>query len=430
MNIFIAILALSFLIIVHEFGHFIVAKLSGIKVHEFALFMGPKLFSVQRGETTYSIRSIPLGGYVKMEGEEEASEDSRAFNKKPIPVRAAVIAAGPIMNLITALIIIIFITFFTGYHTTKISVIDTTSAAAEARLQQGDEITKFDKKTVYNMIDLQLFMAFTKGKSVEVEYIRNGETRYTTLTPEIIPKNRYIIGFSPKKGYGEDSNIVQTVNEESPAYAAGLRPGDRIIRMGNTPINNNREIREFMKTNGGNPVDVGVLRDGKEEKLSITPIMDKNEEQYNIGILFADEQGGLAQNIKHSFIYAYSNARNVYYSFVGLATGRFSLRQTSGPVGIVVAIGDVVQQSPSLFAIILNLLSVTAFISINLGLFNLIPFPALDGSKLLLLGIEGIRKKAIPPEKEAYISLVGFVLLIMLMIFATSNDILRLLGKG
>ena len=118
MQILIAILALSFLIIIHELGHFTVAKLSGIKVHEFALFMGPKIFSVQKGETTYTLRLVPIGGYVRMEGEEQASEDSRAFNKKPIPVRMAVIAAGPIMNIIVAIILVFIVISSNGYNST------------------------------------------------------------------------------------------------------------------------------------------------------------------------------------------------------------------------------------------------------------------------------------------------------------------------
>lgn len=430
MNTIVALLVLSFLIIVHEFGHFIVAKLSGIKVDEFSVFMGPKLFSVKKGETLYSFRLIPMGGYVKMEGEESASTDDRAYNKKPILVRAAVIAAGPIMNLIIALIIIVGMTFAGGYNTTRISLLDPTSSAAQAGLQKGDEVLRYAGKRIYTMTDLQMFMIFTGGKPSEMEYIRDGETKVTTVTPETIPKNRYIIGFIPSKSYGEGSNVVQGVNAGSNAGEAGLKAGDTIIRLNDKPVTNNREIRDFMSLNGGKPIDVWILRDGREQKLVIEPVSDKNEEQYVMGLLFSEEKGGFLQTIKQSFINAYSTSRNIYYSLVALITGKFNLNQMSGPVGIVVAIGDVVQQSPDLWYGFLNLLAVISFISINLGLFNLIPFPALDGSKLLLLAIEGIRRKALPPEKEALISMIGFGLLMLMTIFATANDILRLMGKG
>lgn len=430
MNILIALLALSFLIIVHEFGHFIVAKLSGIKVQEFALFMGPKLFGIQRGETLYSIRSIPLGGYVKMEGEEEASEDSRAYNKKPVLVRAAVIAAGPVMNLITALVIIFIITSTTGYHTTKIGIIDTTSASAQAGLMKGDTVVSYGDKRVYNMMDLQVFMLYNKGKPVDVKYIRDGKEGHVTVAPEIIPKNRYIIGFSPKVAFGEGSNIVGAVSPDSSAYQAGLRQNDKIIMLNSTKITNNKEIRDFMNKNADAPVKITVLRDNKTETFEAKPMMDKNEEQYNIGFGFIDAPASFKNSFKESVIYSYAISRNIYYQLLGLITGVFSMSQMSGPVGLVSAIGDVVEQSPSKILAILNLLNFSALISINLGIFNLIPFPALDGSKLLILAIEGIRKKALPPEKEAFITMIGFVLLIMLMIFATSNDILRMLGRG
>ena len=430
MNILIALLSLSFLIIIHEFGHFTVAKLSGIKVHEFALFMGPKLFSIQRGETMYSIRLIPLGGYVKMEGEEEASEDSRAFNKKPVLVRAAVIAAGPIMNLLTALVIILIITSTSGYHTTKIGIIDTTSASAQAGIREGDTIVNYGDKRVYNMLDLQVFMLYNKGKPVDVKFIRNGKEEHATVAPEIIPKNRYIIGFTPKEPFGEGSNIVNAVFEDSAAYQAGLRPNDRIIMINASAISNNRDIRNFMNKNAGVPINMTVQRNNKTELIEIKPFMDKNDEQYNIGFGFVDEPASMGNSVKESFIYAYAISRNIYYQLLGLLTGVFSMSQMAGPVGLVSAIGNVVEQSPNIMLAVLNLLSFTALISINLGLFNLIPFPALDGSKLLLLAIEGIRRKALPPEKEAFITMIGFALLIMLMIFATSNDILRLLGKG
>lgn len=428
MQFVLAIIALSFLIIIHELGHFLVAKFSGIKVHEFALFMGPKLFSIQRGETMYSLRAIPLGGYVKMEGEEEASEDARAFNRKPVLVRAAVIAAGPIANLVTAIIIITILTMVSGYSTTRLSSVEPTSAAQEAGLKPGDTIVRYDNKSILHPADLSLFLFGTKGKPVEVEAIRDGKSFTTRLSPEIIAQNRYILGFRPNKAYGEGSNIVKAVEEDSPAYAAGLRPGDKIVRINATVIANNKDIRNFLNGNKGEAVKVTVEREGKQLSFSANPVMTKDQEQYDIGMEFERSSGGIVNSVKNSAILTYSISRNVYYSLAWLVSGKVSFNQLSGPVGIVNTIGDVVQQSPTLLVKTLSLLNLTAFISINLGLFNLVPFPALDGSKLIILLIEGVRRKAIPPEKEAMISLIGLALLVMLMIFATYNDLLRLIS--
>lgn len=430
MQTLVAILTLSFLIIIHEFGHFIVAKLSGIKVLEFSLFMGPKLLSVQKGETHYSIRLIPLGGYVKMEGEEEASDDERAYNKKPLGIRAAVLAAGPFMNLIAAVIIIVLLSSLTGYSTTRIEVVDPTSGTYEAGIREGDVIVSYDNKRIFHPADIYLFLFGTKGEPAEIEVMRQGEKKTFTVAPEVIPKNRYIIGFTPKKSFGDESNIIGNIDPNSPAYQAGLRPEDEIVMLDDTTVANNREIREFMNRSSGKAVKVTVMRDGQKLQFETVPITDVNEEQYDIGVYFASAKGNFIETVKYSFRYAYSVARNVMYSIIWLVTGRVSLSQLSGPIGIVGVIGDVVEQSPTFFEKFIGVFSLASFISINLGLVNLVPFPALDGSKLLLLAVEGIRKKPIPPEKEAFISFIGFVFLIILMIFSTYNDILRRVTGG
>ncbi len=431
MQIILAIVALSFLIIVHEFGHFIVAKLSGIKVHEFSLFMGPKLFGVMKGETLYSVRLIPLGGFVRMEGEEQASEDERAFNRKPLLVRAAVIAAGPVMNLIVAVVIIAVITSFTGFNTTKVSNVFKGSPAYNSGLKAGDVLVSYDGKRVYQPMDIFSFLFASKGKTAAAEILRDGKTLSLSITPEVIQGNRYILGFGAKEPYGENSNVVSSVGQNTPAEKAGLKPGDEITKLNDKTISTKQDISNYLKENRDKPVAITVLRNGSAVRLNeIVPVQEKGQEQYDLGVLFSHEYGSGFTVVKQSFFYCYSTARSVYYSLAWLITGTVSLNQMMGPVGIVSTIGDVVKQSPTVLDIVLNLLSITAFISINLGIFNLIPFPALDGSKLLLLLIEGIRRKAIPPEKEAFISMVGLVLLILLMIFATSNDIMRIFGKG
>lgn len=431
MNILIAILALSFLIIVHELGHFAVAKLTGIKVHEFSLFMGPKLFSFQKGETVYSVRAVPLGGFVKMEGEEQESTDARAFNRKPLHVRAAVIAAGPIMNILVAVLILSIALSFTGYNTTTVEQVVPDSPAYKIGIQKGDVITGYSQKKIYHPMDMFLFLFGTKGKPAQIDWMRDNQTYSDTITPEIIAENRYILGFSTESEYGADSNVVKTVDAGYPSFEAGLQPGDVIVRLNDREVASKKEIRNYLSENKDKPLTVWVRRNGEEKPLKkVVPVMQKAPEQYDMGIAFESRRGDFADIVKNSVVYSYSIARNVYYSLSWLLTGKISLTQMSGPVGIVNTIGDVVEKSPTMLFKIVNLFYLIALISINLGLFNLIPFPALDGSKLLLIVVEGVRRKAIPPEKEAFISMVGFVLLIMLMIFTTYNDILRIFGGG
>lgn len=432
MQILIAILVLSFLIIIHEFGHFIVAKLSGIKVLEFSLFMGPKLFGVQKGETLYSVRLIPLGGFVRMEGEEQASDDDRAFNKKPILTRAAVIAAGPVMNIIAAVALYAVLFSFTGYSTNILGTVEANSPAAKTGLKTNDQIVRYDGKRVYDSLDMVAFLYASKGQPANIEVVRDGQKINSVITPQIYPEQtRYLLGFTPKAAEGKDSNAVASVSPNSPAAAIGLQENDKIVRINDKTISNRLEINDYLNENQDKPVIVTVVREGKEITLgTTTPIQQKIQEQYILGFDFQTIKGGFASTVKQSFISGYSTARQTYYSLLWLVTRQVSAKNMMGPVGIVSSIGAVVQQSPGVSDAILNLLKFTALISINLGTFNLIPFPALDGSKLILLLVEAVRRRPVPPEKEAAITMVGFVLLIMLMIFTTSNDILRLFNKG
>ncbi|WP_027629500.1 RIP metalloprotease RseP [Ruminiclostridium cellobioparum] len=430
MGIVLAILALSFLIIIHELGHFMVAKAFKVRVNEFSLFMGPKLFSFQKGETLYSLRLIPLGGYVKMEGEEEASEDDRAYNKKPIGVRAAIIAAGPLMNILTALVFAFIIISQTGYFTTQIKDIVPGSAAEKYDLRVGDKLQKYNGKTLFNVNDLGIFSYPLTNESITLQYERNGVSKTVELTPE---RENFILGFTPLQDEleGPDSNVVKAVSDNSPAIKAGLKVNDRIVEINGADIRTRKDIRDILQQNQDKNVNILVERAGELQKLKpVVPLKSKNPEYYAIGILdFVHEKGSIGSTIKEAAKYNIFISRSIYYSLGWLFTGTVPASELMGPVGITTTISNEVAESQSLKETVIRLLSITTMISINLGLVNLIPFPALDGSKLVLLLIEGIRKKPLNPEKEALITMVGMVILIMLMLYATFNDILRI-GKG
>ncbi|EMS74110.1 RIP metalloprotease RseP [Ruminiclostridium cellobioparum] len=430
MGIVLAILALSFLIIIHELGHFMVAKAFKVRVNEFSLFMGPKLFSFQKGETLYSLRLIPLGGYVKMEGEEEASEDDRAYNKKPIGVRAAIIAAGPLMNILTAIVFAFIIISQTGYFTTQIKDIVPGSAAEKYDLRVGDKLQKYNGKTLFNVNDLGIFSYPLTNESITLQYERNGVSKTVELTPE---RENFILGFTPLQDEleGPDSNVVKAVSDNSPAIKAGLKVNDRIVEINGADIRTRKDIRDILQQNQDKNVNILVERAGELQKLKpVVPLKSKNPEYYAIGILdFVHEKGSIGSTIKEAAKYNIFISRSIYYSLGWLFTGTVPASELMGPVGITTTISNEVAESQSLKETVIRLLSITTMISINLGLVNLIPFPALDGSKLVLLLIEGIRKKPLNPEKEALITMVGMVILIMLMLYATFNDILRI-GKG
>jgi regulator of sigma E protease len=430
MNIVIAFIAFNFIVLVHEFGHFIVAKASGIKVLEFSLFMGPRIFSVKKGETVYSLRMFPILAYVKMEGEEERSTSDRAFNRKPLAARAAVIAAGPLMNLLIAVLLLTIVFSFTGFDTTEITHVDDNSPAFISDIRSDDRIISYNGKRVYKPMEVLQFLYVSKGIPAEVELIRNGRVITRNLVPvEIPPEKKYMFGFTVAETTGENSNLLHSVSPGTPAEGAGLMKGDRIVALDGTKIKTKDDIDKFMKNHDGSSIKVTVLRGGNEMILDITPILQEMPAGYYLGLEFAVRKGTIFETVKHTFVFTYSTVRSVAYSIAWLISGTVSINQVMGPVGIVSTIGTVVQQSRArLTDLIINLLNVTAMISIALGATNLIPFPALDGSKLLLLAVEGIRRKPLPPEKEAFITMVGFVLLIILAIVTFYNDLARILG--
>jgi regulator of sigma E protease len=432
MQIVLAFVALNFIMIVHELGHFIAAKKFGIKVLEFSLFIGPKIFSITRGETQYTLRLFPIIAYVKMEGEEEVSGSDRAFYKKPLYARAIVAAAGSFANILSAVVILTIIFSIMGYQTNTLDAVGKDSPAAKIGLQKGDTIVKYGGKSVLQPTDALTFLYATKGKPSEITVKRNGHIITSSITPEIIPASEaYKIGFSPKEDSGPDSNVVDSITPDMPGGKAGLKVNDRIVALDEKEVSSRQEISEYMKIKKGSPVQIRVLRNGVRMSLgTIIPEMQKIQENYDIGVAFASENGNIIKSLSHSMVFAYSNVKMVLYTLGWLFTGQVPASQLMGPVGLVNTISDVVNQSSSISLVLVNLFTMISIFSIAIGATNLIPFPALDGGKLFLLAVEGVRRKPIPLEKEAYITAVGFVLIILLAVFTFYNDILRIVRGG
>ena len=431
MNFVLAFIAFNFIIIVHELGHFIAAKKFGIRVLEFSLFIGPRLISFKRGETTYSLRLFPIMAFVKLEGEEEASDSERAYRNKPRYARAIVAAAAPVANLLTAVVILTAVFSLMGFSTTRVESVQPGKPAYEAGIRKGDRLISYAGKRTYLPMDVVQFMYIADGNPAVVEVLRDGGKFTATVVPELIPKKKvYRLGIAVPEATGRDSNLFKAVYPGSAAEKAGIKVNDRIVGLNGRNISSKAEIDEFMKENGEKPIKVTVLRDGGTVVLDLTPMAETIPEQYELGINFSYKRGNLPEAFRQSLAYTYSVVRSVGYSLLWLVTGKVSLKQMMGPVGIVSTIGAVVQQGPTLPARLLYLLQMTALFSIAVGATQFIPFPMLDGNKLLLIAVEAIRKKPIPPEKEAFISMIGFMALILLAIYAFYNDILRIISGG
>ncbi|MFO7636369.1 MAG: RIP metalloprotease RseP [Clostridia bacterium] len=425
MTILVALLALSIIILVHETGHYLAARAMGIKVNEFAIFMGPKLFSWKRNGTRFSVRAIPIGGFVSMEGEDEDIASGTSFSSKPAYKKIITILAGPLSNLLFALFILFFLFLFSGYALDRNTVMVENRPAYQQGLRDGDVIRRINGKKVYDPLDMTVLMYGFQGEQALVEYVRDGVVYEALLTPEKEGGTQYLINFTTR----DDTNVVHSIPDDSNAYKAGLRPGDAILMINGIETSNRYDIREVMNANQEKDAMLTVARGDDILDLSVTPVVSRTPEYFDLGIYYHTTPVNVFQAFRHGVRFSVATIRSIYFSIIWLISGKATLSDMMGPVGIVSIIGASVRQ-PTFWLFLSTLLSMMAFISLNLGIINLIPFPALDGSKVIIHAIEGIRGKPFPVEKTAIVSLVGFGLLILLLILTTYNDIVRLFGGG
>ena len=342
-TIIFAVLFFSLIIFVHEFGHFAAARIFGVKVHEFALGMGPKVFAWKKGETRYSLRAIPVGGFCSMEGEDCASDDEGSFSRKPWYARLIILAAGAAMNVILGFVIC---TAFVGLY-----------------------------------------------------YAESG-----------IP-----------------ATVVADVVKDAPV-AEFLQPGDRITELNGHKINIKRDIDFAMQQSSGAEGEITFVRDGEKITKSFKPYVTQYNDgtpAYLLGITIKTGKITVLGVLRESFYQTIWMGKMVYVSLGMMISGQVGMSEISGPVGVVGMMNETAQQGG--IAGFINLLFLGAFISVNIGIMNLLPIPALDGGRILFVIVEAIRRKPIPPEKEGVVHFVGLILLLGVMVFATWNDIIRLI---
>jgi len=331
MYIIMAILAFGVLIIVHELGHFTLAKINGVRVEEFAIGMGPKIFSKQGKETKYSLGLFPVGGYVKMMGEEETVEDERSFSAKPPLRRISIIIAGVFMNYVLA--IVIFTTIIHNFG-------------------------------------------------------------YTNTTPAAVVPS-------------------------SPAYEAGILAGDKILKVNGLRAFSYDNIAAGVTLSYGNPINVSIERNGEKKDITVTPTKNENG-QLLIGLNFSKVQNpGIGESFKQSFNQTASLVSQTFKGLEMIFTGKANLKtDVGGPITIIKMSAASAQSG------IWNLVYFVGFLSVNLAVFNLLPFPALDGGWCVILLIELITRRKVPDKIVGVLNYIGFAALIGLMILVTIKDIL------
>lgn len=332
-----AVLLFLILIIIHEFGHFIAAKLLGVRVNEFAVGFGPRLFSKRIGETNYAFNLIPLGGYCAMEGEDEKSQDERAFcNKKPWK-RFIIVVMGAVFNLILGLIIVAII-------------------------------------------------------------------------------------LAPQKAF--TSTVIADFNENAISQQTGLQVDDKITKVNGRKIFTTYDLGYAFTNVDDGKVDIEVLRDGKEKLLKDVTLESKQESGINflkVDFKVYGIKKTVGNYIKQTVDTAISYCVVIWRSLIDMLSGKYGISAVSGPVGVTVTIADVAKES------LLNILPIMALITINLGIFNLLPIPALDGGRLMFILFEMIFRKPVPQKYESVVHTVGFILLFAFMILIAIKDIWTLI---
>src|ERR1700752_788493 len=429
-------------VVLHEFGHFIVAKLFKIRVETFSVGFGPRLFGKKWGQTDYRVSAIPLGGYVKLGGDEsnaplegDGAEDippEEQYNLRPRWQRISVALAGPIMNILTALAIPFTAAFIYGVPATPSAVVyyvHQGGAADQAGLKPGDRIVAFNGTRNPNWDSITGDALLSPGHALPIVIDRNGSNINLTITPTTRVENGEAAGtldFIPD--YGGLPVVVDSVAPNSPAEAAGLKRDDRFISIGGEDVKSSAQVTEYVDDHDKQPIAMTIERDGKTIQLTSD---DRRINGNKLGFIVVEKYPLLAANVSSAGKYAVDQNIQIL-RLTGKALGQVfsgqrSVRNTlSGPIGIYQATQKSIERLGwgGVFGML-------GFLSLNLGIFNLLPIPVLDGGAIFLFLIEGLLALiglSISTAVRERIQQVGFVMVLLLMVFVLSNDFLKLIG--
>jgi regulator of sigma E protease len=431
------VLVLGVIILVHEWGHFIVARRFGVRVDVFSIGFGPRLFGFKWGATDWRLSAVPLGGYVRMAGQDLTDVDSSDQAPTGAPdelmskkrwQRALISVAGPTVNLIfpilllSAYYLIAGIPYAAFLSKPIVVAASPTQQSTENSLQSGDHVLSVNnlKNPTWEQVQ-SLLSRTTPGTSLDIEVENNGATRTVSLPL----KND--LSWRPF-GYLPIPARISEVASGTPANHAGLRAGDVVRAIDGQKIEYWDQFVDLVRGSGGKTLQLEVERGGQTLTLSVTPkqgIADNTDTKYQIGVApepaLAYKRVGLAQSVSEARSRTWDIVEETFGVFGKLFSGRVSVKQLQSVVGISRAAGEAVSQGP------FTVISLMALISVNLGILNLLPIPILDGGHILLLSLEGLRRRDFSLAfKERFIQ-VGLVFLLVLFAYVMYNDVVRLL---
>jgi regulator of sigma E protease len=445
-----AVVALGALIFIHELGHFLVAKGMGVGVERFSLGFGPRIWSMRRGETEYCLSIVPLGGYVKMMGEEAHGEDAihpttegpaidpaKSFSSKPLWARALIVFAGPGMNFVLAAVIfsIVFAAVGVPVLPPTVGRVLPDSAAAQAGLRPRDTVVAVDGRPVDHWGQLEEAVAPSNGRPLAVTIMRDGARQEVAVTPRKVPvrtpfnepAEAWSIGARPYL-----PPVVGEVRPGMPAAEAGLQPRDRVVSLNGQAIETWDELAEMISTRGDETLSLGIERNGSRMDVTVTPRVEVERDALGnetkvgrIGIATATSQTFKRSNPVSAVTSGLARTWDVsvitVVSIWKLLTGTIPASNIGGPLQISMVAGQQAQQGAVSYAFFV------ALISINLAILNLLPVPMLDGGHILFFAIEAVLGRPLSVRKREIAQQIGLALLLLLMVFALFNDLTRLL---
>lgn len=429
-DVIVVAVVLGFMIFIHELGHFIAAKRFGVRVLVFSLGFGKRLAGFERGGTDYRLSALPLGGYVKMSGEdpsESRRDDPGDFLAHPRWQRFVIAIMGPAMNILAAFLMLAVLY---RYHYQKpayeeqearIGDVQPNSPASAAGLEPGDLIVRAGNLNHPKWEDLELKILTTTGQAIPMEVLRQGQSLSFSLTPKAEGVSR--VGYAGL--YPCLPSVIGGVEQGLPASHAGLQPGDRVLTVGAESVPCWQRLASVLQSDAGKPVKLTVERDGKEFQVTLQPVDRKvsGQSRWLIGVTARTNMIVRQLPWTHAIIASlHDNIRSTTATFVVLKkilSRHMSARSLSGPIGIAQISGQAYRAG------IADLITLVAFISLQLGIFNLLPIPILDGGMIVLLLIEGVRGKDLSLQMKEKVVQAGLFLLLLLVVFVTYNDIIK-----
>ena len=418
---------LGFMILIHEFGHYAVAKWLGVRVEQFAIGFGKRLIGFRRGDTDYRINAIPLGGYVKMSGEnpmDERSDDPREFMNHSRWHRFLIAIAGPTMNILLAIFLLTTI-YMVHYEypavydeAPVIGWVAKDTPAAKAGFQIGDRITRIGdvQNPTWEQVDQE--QALSPGQPLSVDVERNGQRLEKTVVPEAMGIDGIgFAGWTPK----EDTVTITDLQEKMPAEQAGLKEGDKILALDGKPVPALGEMIESLEVTKDKPITLTVLRNGEQKAFTLQPVL--LEKRYRIGIGAMQMKAktlpfgpALSKSLEENR----KNALLILKLVKKMVQRKMPLKSIEGPIRIGQAAGEAARSKGWT-----PLMGLTAAISLNLGIFNLLPIPILDGGVILFLLIEGLMRRDISMNIKERVYQAAFVFLVLFAVMVIFNDLTK-----